>query len=310
MSELEAANMQLTPLQKVTLLKERKSIIQTVMSDLMHKGEHFDVIPGTKKETLMKSGAELLTSVFNLAPKYQIQTKDFDNGHREYTIICELYSVENGKFQGSGVGLCSSLETKYRYKGNTMEETNIQLPENYWDRKKNGEKGLLPAGHKTEKIHNVWKVVKVLEKKENTDIADTYNTILKMGKKRALVDATLTVTGASDIFTQDVEDLVEKDVTPKTDPRKENPKPENTETEQEYLDRTAREQQEQEANTETPEIGKQASKEAVKMFFACRKAKTSEFNDRYPGLEICQSSTGNYVWQPYGTYAATNKKAS
>jgi hypothetical protein len=41
---------------------------------------------------------------------------------------------------------------------------------------------------------------------ERSDIADVYNTVLKMAKKRALVDATLTVTGAADLFTQDLID--------------------------------------------------------------------------------------------------------
>jgi hypothetical protein len=36
--------------------------------------------------------------------------------------------------------------------------------------------------------------------------ADLYNTVLKMAKKRALVDAVLTATAASDIFVQDMED--------------------------------------------------------------------------------------------------------
>ena len=38
---------------------------------------------------------------------------------------------------------------------------------------------------------------------ENEDIADVLNTVLKIAKKRAHIDATLTVTGAADIFTQD-----------------------------------------------------------------------------------------------------------
>jgi hypothetical protein len=38
---------------------------------------------------------------------------------------------------------------------------------------------------------------------------DMYNTILKMAKKRSQADAVLTATGASDIFTQDIEDMVE-----------------------------------------------------------------------------------------------------
>lgn len=42
---------------------------------------------------------------------------------------------------------------------------------------------------------------------ENPDIADVYNTVLKMAMKRALVHATLNTTAASDMFTQDVEDM-------------------------------------------------------------------------------------------------------
>lgn len=43
--------------------------------------------------------------------------------------------------------------------------------------------------------------------KEHNNPADYYNTCLKMAKKRAYVDAVLTATGASDIFTQDIEDM-------------------------------------------------------------------------------------------------------
>jgi len=51
---------------------------------------------------------------------------------------------------------------------------------------------------------------------ENEDIADVHNTVLKMAKKRAHVDATLTVTGAADIFTQDLID--DEDSTPEKPP--------------------------------------------------------------------------------------------
>jgi hypothetical protein len=43
-----------------------------------------------------------------------------------------------------------------------------------------------------------------------TEPADVANTVLKMAKKRAQIDLTLTATAASDIFTQDVEDLPEE----------------------------------------------------------------------------------------------------
>lgn len=44
---------------------------------------------------------------------------------------------------------------------------------------------------------------------ENPDIADTYNTVLKMAEKRALVAAVLVATNASAMFTQDLEDSID-----------------------------------------------------------------------------------------------------
>ena len=41
-----------------------------------------------------------------------------------------------------------------------------------------------------------------------TDFATNLNTILKMAKKRAFVDAILSATHSSHIFTQDMEDIV------------------------------------------------------------------------------------------------------
>jgi hypothetical protein len=52
-------------------------------------------------------------------------------------------------------------------------------------------------------------IVRAGDKVEHDNPADYYNTVLKMAKKRAHVDAVLTATAASDIFTQDVEDMPE-----------------------------------------------------------------------------------------------------
>jgi hypothetical protein len=52
----------------------------------------------------------------------------------------------------------------------------------------------------------------------NPNLPDTYNTILKMACKRAQTAAVLTTTGASDIFTQDLEDAVETVTVPVPDP--------------------------------------------------------------------------------------------
>ena len=55
------------------------------------------------------------------------------------------------------------------------------------------------------KFDDDWKWCRVV-KGENPDIADCYNTVLKMAYKRALVAATLNATAASDIFIQDLDD--------------------------------------------------------------------------------------------------------
>jgi len=77
----------------------------------------------------------------------------------------------------------------------------------------------------------------------------------------------------------------------------ESPKPANhTETEQEY-------QGQKETNTELPEIGTEATKTDTELYFKSKK----DFAAKFPGLELCKSSTGKYVFQPFGTYAATRK---
>jgi hypothetical protein len=47
----------------------------------------------------------------------------------------------------------------------------------------------------------------------NPDVAEQVNTILKMAQKRALIAATLIATGASDYFTQDMEDFIQGEFT-------------------------------------------------------------------------------------------------
>ena len=57
-----------------------------------------------------------------------------------------------------------------------------------------------------------WEVCVLGEKMDNPDLADVWNTVLKMAKKRAYVDGMLSATGASDIFTQDIEEMAPEDL--------------------------------------------------------------------------------------------------
>jgi hypothetical protein len=184
------------------------TLIQHVMEKVMKDGEHYGVIPGCgKKPSLLKAGAEKLSLTFRLAPSYVITQSDLPGGHREYNVRCTLTHIPTGKVFGEGVGACSTMEGKYRYRTGEVELTDKEVPKDYWtnrDQNLIGGKGFSTKKNEAGK----WVIARAGEKVEHDNPADYYNTVLKMAKKRSHVDAVLTATAASDIFTQDVEDMV------------------------------------------------------------------------------------------------------
>ena len=57
-------------------VKRQVHLIQEVMRDVMKKDEHFGIIPGCKKPSLYKPGAEKLSFVFRLAPEFRVERND------------------------------------------------------------------------------------------------------------------------------------------------------------------------------------------------------------------------------------------
>ena len=185
--------------------------IQAIMKDCMIDKEHYGTVPGCgDKKVLLKAGAEKLTFVFHMAPRYKTNKTDLPNGHREYEVIASLFQKGTDVFLGEGVGSASTMESKYRYRNSArkcpkcnQETIGQSKPEYgggyYCSQKKGGCGAKFPKGDPEIENQATGKV-------ENEDPADCFNTVLKMGKKRALVDATLTATAASDIFTQDYDE--------------------------------------------------------------------------------------------------------
>jgi len=192
------------------VLVKQVALIQDVMKKVMQVDEHYGKIPGTKKDCLYKPGAEKLCLVFRLNPDYAIIMQDREDFFISYTVKCTLSHIPTGQVIASGVGACNSKETKYRYRY-IEESTGQPVPKDYWKAKSAGEskemKRLLGGdGFRAAKIDDVWVIAKS-EKIENDNPYDLDNTLLKMACKRALVAATLNATAASDIFTQDLEDM-------------------------------------------------------------------------------------------------------
>lgn len=167
--------------------------IQQVMAAVMKEGVHYGKIPGCgDKDTLLKPGAEKLMATFRLAADPQIQDLSTVDEVR-YRVAVRMLTFD-GRFVGSGIGECSSSEEKYKWRKAVCNEEYDEAPE---DRKR--EKWIKP-----------WQKPAFKVKQVRTQPSDVANTVLKMAKKRGLVDGVLTATAASDIFAQDLEDMPEE----------------------------------------------------------------------------------------------------
>lgn len=80
----------------------------------MQKDVDYGVIPGTRKPTLLKPGAEKLCRLFSLRPSYQLidYITDFEKPLFHYHYRCSL--IKSGEMVGQGDGNCNSLENKYK----------------------------------------------------------------------------------------------------------------------------------------------------------------------------------------------------
>lgn len=189
-------------------LKARAGMVADIKRQIMQKDVHYGVVPGCgTKPTLLKNGAELLCMAFKLAPDAKVEIADLGNGHREYTVTTTLTSIVTGTPIATGLGSCSTMESKYRYRGTELVPTGKPVPSAYW---KDRDQALLGGKNFVAKKdeNGSWRIFQKGDRKvENPDIADVYNTVLKMASKRSLVDATLKATGGSCEFTQDIEDM-------------------------------------------------------------------------------------------------------
>lgn len=180
----------------VTQTLNKVKTLQATFKNILVEQHDYGKIPGCgDKPTLLKPGAEKIQMSLGLTSSYELleHTEDFSgNGFFAYTLKCIL--TKNGYKVTEGLGHANSKEKK-------------------WAKEFVFEKDL-PVGANKELLNK-----KELHGKNGTfykyevdaDANSKANTILKMAKKRALVDAVLTVANLSDVFTQDFDDLPEED---------------------------------------------------------------------------------------------------
>lgn len=161
----------------VTEIRQRIQAVQEVMRGVMKDGTHYGVIPGTPKPSLWKAGGEVLCLTFRLVPILESRVVADD-------LECEWPYCAT-KRDGSVVhGTCVGF---FEVEA-TCTISNL-----------NGE----PLSRCSARCNNRE------GKYRSLSLFEIRNTVLKMAEKRAFVSAVLMATGASDIFTQDLEDLPE-----------------------------------------------------------------------------------------------------
>lgn len=130
--------------------------IEAIVASVLVPNQDYGMIPGCRKPSLLKSGAEKLCSHYGYSTQISIihRAEIYEKGFVSYEVKVTIYSP-SGSIHAEGVGAANSRERKF-LKG---------------------------------------------------DFFSQINTVLKIAKKRAYVDAILTATGASGIFTQDMEDI-------------------------------------------------------------------------------------------------------
>jgi hypothetical protein len=212
-----------TPVQASDLV-ERLDKIREAMNNAMQEGVDYGRIPGTDKPTLLKPGAEKLAVLFRLDVQTTHDEKWGPGDHLTVPAYTMIYDAPTGTRLGRGEGMCSTRERKYAYRNQGRAcptcgaEAIIKGKEEYgagWVcfKKKGGCGAKFSDGAEVIEGQSVGQV-------DNPDLPDQWNTVIKMGRKRAIVDAVLLVTGASAIFTQDAEDLPK---TPASEPVEQGP---------------------------------------------------------------------------------------
>lgn len=174
-SEYTGSNLPVTRADFEALSAQRQLLLEFVAKQL-RKDVDYGVIPGTAKSSLFKPGAEKLARLFGLGARFLLIDKTLD-GDRNFALFnykCEVFHLKSGSVIAECEGTCNSQEKKYK-----------------------------------ERTSYVWneKARKKLPEKESTPVFDILNTLQKMAQKRAYVGAVILATGASDFFTQDIDDV-------------------------------------------------------------------------------------------------------
>lgn len=190
---------------EASFISELKAInkFQALIRANLKEGTDWGIIPGTKKPSLLKPGAEKTTKLLGLADTYEViqRVENWDKPFFNYEVKCTLIKIGTDTVISEGLGSCNSWESKYRYRWVFPDD----VPQSIDKTKLVKKTGKRRDGKGTYTQYRL----------DNEDIFSQVNTLLKMAAKRALIDAALHAGRLSELFTQDIEDgaIIDADYT-------------------------------------------------------------------------------------------------
>lgn len=239
----KASDLQMMPLQEAQgWYAEFVAFSKSILKEDLDYG----VIPGTPKPSLYKPGAEKLRLVYGLTSEMECieRTVDLDRPFIDYTYRCTI-KTKQGQILAQCEGSCNSLEPKFGYiwlsadelpagtdtsvlkvrsSGKKLTEFDFAItkgettgqygkPAAYWAKWRtaiqSGTARRINKQTKGGKSMAAWELDESATQYRvlNPDVVGLKNTIMKMGQKRAFVGSILLATGASEFYTQDIEDM-------------------------------------------------------------------------------------------------------
>jgi hypothetical protein len=209
----------IAPLQKKSIAeirddeKYRKSLIKVMVCGKANEGAHYGVVPGIKGNLVYKDGIQFLADAYYIgygepSLSKEPRTVTLSDGkvieHFDVTAKIPIYNRVTGDVTTVGVGSCSTLETKYRYRGeerscpkcgsNAIIQGKAEYGGGWLCYQKKGGCG---AKFKADD-HEITD--QPIGKSENLNPADVLDTVISMAIKRARGRSTLEVTGMSRFF--------------------------------------------------------------------------------------------------------------
>lgn len=184
----------IAPFETITIeqLKWMQNQVHQLLKEVLQEGLENDYakIPGTKRYSLLKPGAEKICNLFRFVPTIPKIEERWNGDDVTYRATVCL-STAGGRLLGEGIGSASTKESKFAWRKAVCTEE--------WEAADYDQRRI--KWYVDDQSGQAGSILQVREPP-----ADKENNILKIAKKRALIDAVLTITGTSNLFTQDRED--------------------------------------------------------------------------------------------------------